>query len=62
MLKACLRHDALGPIGTGKTHSSLGLGLVACQKGMPVGFTTAAGLVHELVEARDERRLLRLQK
>jgi DNA replication protein DnaC len=27
-----------------------------------VGFTTAAPLVHELMEARDERRLLRLQK
>ena len=25
-------------------------------------FTTAAALVHELMEARDERRLLRLQK
>jgi len=29
---------------------------------MSVGFTTAAALVHELMEARDERRLLRLQK
>ena len=53
---------ALGPSGTGKTHVSLGLGLAACQKGMSVGFTTAAALVHELMEARDERRLLRLQK
>ena len=26
-----------------------------------MGFTTAAGLVHELMEARDERRLLNLQ-
>ena len=25
-------------------------------------FTTAAALVHELIEARDERRLLRFQK
>ncbi len=53
---------ALGPSGTGKTHTALGLGLAACQKGLSVGFTTAAGLVHELMEARDERRLLRLQK
>ena len=30
--------------------------------GMSVGFTTAAGLVHEMIEARDERRLLNLQK
>ena len=27
-----------------------------------VGFTTAAALVHELIEARDEKRLLRLQR
>jgi DNA replication protein DnaC len=62
MLEACLRHDALGPSGPGKTHAALGLGLAACQKGLSVGFTTAAALVHELMEARDERRLLRLQK
>lgn len=53
---------ALGPSGTGKTHVALGLGLAACQKGLSVGFTTAAALVHALMEARDERRLLRLQK
>lgn len=53
---------ALGPSGTGKTHVALGLGLAACQKGLSVGFTTAAALVHELMEARDERGLLRLQK
>jgi len=29
---------------------------------MSVSFTTAAALVNELMEARDERRLLRLQK
>ena len=37
-------------------------GLAACQRGMSVGFTTAAALVHELMEARDERRLLNLQR
>ena len=47
---------------TGKTHIALGLGLAACQKGLSVGFLTAAALVHELMEARDEKRLLRLQK
>ena len=52
---------ALGNSGTGKTHIALGLGLAACQRGLSVGFTAAA-LVHELLEARDERRLLRLQK
>ena len=53
---------ALGPSGTGKTHVALGLGLAACQKGLAVGFITAAALVHELMEARDEKRLLRFQK
>jgi len=53
---------ALGNSGTGKTHIALGLGLAACQKGISVGFTTAATLVNELLEARDEKRLLRTQK
>ena len=53
---------AVGNSGTGKTHVALGLGLAACQRGLSVGFTTAASLVHELIEARDERRLLNLQK
>lgn len=53
---------ALGPSRTGKTHVALGLGLAACQKVINVGFTTAAALVNELMEARDERRLLRVQK
>jgi len=53
---------ALGNSGTGKTHAALGLGLAACQKGLSVGFTTAAALVHELMEARDDKQLLRFQK
>ena len=53
---------ALGPSGVGKTHMALALGLAACQKGMSVVFTTAAAMVHELMEARDERRLRTLQR
>ena len=53
---------AVGNSGTGKSHIGLGLGLAACQKGLSVGFTTAAALVHELIEARDDKRLLRLQR
>jgi DNA replication protein DnaC len=53
---------ALGNSGTGKTHVALGLGLAACQKGLSVGFMTAAALVHALMEARDEKRLLRRQR
>ena len=52
---------ALGNSGTGKTHTALALGLAACQRGFSVAFFTAAGLVHLLSEARDERRLLKLQ-
>jgi DNA replication protein DnaC len=53
---------ALGNSGTGKTHVALAIGLAACHKGYRVRFTTAASLVHELMEARDEKRLLRFQK
>jgi DNA replication protein DnaC len=53
---------AVGNSGTGKSHIGLGLGLAACQKGLSVGFTNAAAVVHELIEARDEKRLLRLQR
>lgn len=51
----------LGPSGVGKTHIALALGLAACQKGLSVRFTTASQMVHELIEARDEKRLVRLQ-
>ena len=53
---------ALGPSGVGKTHIALALGLAACQQGIKVRFTTASAIVHELMEARDEHKLLRLQK
>ena len=53
---------ALGNSGTGKTHVALALGLAACQKGFTVTFTTAAALVNQLMEARDDRRLLKLQR
>ena len=52
---------ALGNSGTGKSHVALALGLAACQRGFAVGFMTAVSLVNQLLEARDEKRLLRLQ-
>jgi DNA replication protein DnaC len=52
----------LGNSGTGKTHIALALGLAACQHGHRVRFTTASALVSELIEARDEKKLLRFQK
>ena len=53
----------LGPSGVGKTHVALALalGLAAGQKGLGLRFATASHLVHELIKARDEKRLLRLQ-
>ena len=53
---------ALGNSGTGKAHVALALGLAACQKGFTVAFTTAASLVNQLLEARDEKRLLKMQR
>jgi DNA replication protein DnaC len=52
----------LGNSGTCKTHIALALGLSACQHGHRVRFTTASALVSELIEARDEKKLLRFQK
>ena len=53
---------ALGNSGTGKSHIALALGLAACQKGIATLFTTAVSLVNEMIEAKDERRLIRMQK
>ena len=53
---------ALGNGGTGKTHVALALGLAACQTGLAVAFTTAAALVCQLLEARDECRLLKMPR
>ena len=53
---------ALGPSGTGKTHVALGLGLAACQRGVAVGFTTAAGFVHELSARADALTQSRLSR
>ena len=47
----------LGKHGTGKTHAAIALGIEACRLGYRVAFTTAAGLVNRLVEARDEKQL-----
>ena len=51
-----------GPIGTGKTHLAIALGVEAVRRRYRVAFTRAADLVRELTEARDERRLTRLHQ
>lgn len=53
---------ALGNSGTGKTHLAIALGYAACQQNRSVCFTQAAQLVHQLIEAREERELLRFKK
>ena len=50
-----------GPIGTGKTHLAIALGVEATTQKRRVLFTRAADLVRQLLEARDARELTRLQ-
>lgn len=52
----------VGPIGTGKTHLAIALGIEAAKKRHHVSFWRAADLVRALVEARDGRELGRLQR
>ena len=51
-----------GPIGTGKTHIAIALGIEAIRRRYRVLFRRASDLVRELIEARDERELGRLQR
>ena len=50
-----------GPIGTGKTHLAIALGVEAARQRRHVAFWRAADLVRSLVEARDKRELGRTQ-
>jgi DNA replication protein DnaC len=52
----------IGGQGTGKTHLSIALGMQACSQGKRVKFFTVAELTHQLIEARDEKQLLRFQQ
>ena len=52
----------LARLGATRGFTTDCLGLAACQKSYRVRFTTAAALVNELLEARDDKRLLRFQK
>lgn len=52
----------IGNPGRGKTHCAIGLGLKACALGMNVLFKNAAALSTELVEARDNYALGKLEK
>jgi DNA replication protein DnaC len=47
----------IGNSGTGKTHLAIATGIRACEQNFRVVFKTAAGLVNELIEAKQDRRL-----
>ena len=51
-----------GNPGTGKTHTSIGLGIEACNMGYKVFFTTVASLINELKESRSEKKLYTFEK
>jgi DNA replication protein DnaC len=48
-----------GPPGTGKTHCLLAIGLAACSNGHRTLFTTAAGLLTTLLDAKRDGTLAR---
>jgi DNA replication protein DnaC len=51
-----------GPVGTGKTHLAIALGIEAARQRRHVAFWRAADLVRTLLEARDERVVGRLMR
>ena len=46
-----------GDVGCGKTHLAIAIGVLACQRMIPVRFFTASSLVMRLRKAKDENRL-----
>jgi DNA replication protein DnaC len=50
----------LGEAGTGKTHLATGLAAEACRQRKRVRFTTAAEMVNELIEAKNNNELNRV--
>lgn len=52
----------IGGQGTGKTHLATALGIQACHQGRRVRFFSTADLIHQLLEAREEKELLKLQQ
>lgn len=52
----------VGNPGTGKTHIATALGIAACAQGRKVRFWKVTELITTLMEAREERQLLRTKK
>jgi DNA replication protein DnaC len=51
----------VGPSGTGKTHLAISLGIAACGQGKKVRFFRVTELITLLLEAKEERQLLRIR-
>jgi DNA replication protein DnaC len=51
----------VGPSGTGKSHLATSLGVAACGQGRKVRFFRVTELVTLLLEAKEERQLLRMR-
>ena len=52
----------VGPSGTGKSHLATSLGMAACAQGRKVRFFRVTELITLLMEAKEERQLLRLRQ
>jgi DNA replication protein DnaC len=52
----------VGPSGTGKSHLATSLGMAACAQGRKVRFFRVTELITTLLEAKEERQLLRLRQ
>ncbi len=51
----------VGPSGTGKSHLAIALAIAACGQGKKVRFFRVTELITTLLEAKEERQLLRLR-
>jgi DNA replication protein DnaC len=52
----------VGPSGTGKSHLATALGMAACAQGKRVRFFRVTELITQLLEAKEERQLLRYRQ
>ena len=52
----------VGPSGTGKSHLATALGMAACAQGRKVRFFRVTELITHLLEAKEERQLLRMRQ
>lgn len=58
------KHESIiliGHPGTGKTHLATALGIAACGQGKKVRFHRVTELITQLMEAREERQLMRMK-